>query len=186
WNLWWVRRAVLSGHNPFVTDMIWYPTPVSLYYHTLNAFNGLLAIPLLQFFSLSTTYNVIVLFSFVVGGYGAFLLVHYLCGNKWAAIIGSVVFAYSAYHLATMRGLLQLISLEWFPFYVLFLLSAVLDPPWNSGAAFRRWLAQRALPTAFMLLLISLVDWYYTMYALILTALLFLYLAVRGVLSSLS
>src|SRR5947207_2629608 len=46
WNLWWVRRAVLSGHNPFVTDMIWYPTPVSLYYHTLNAFNGLLAIPL--------------------------------------------------------------------------------------------------------------------------------------------
>src|SRR5438093_723493 len=52
WNLWWVSRAVLGGHNPFVTDMIWYPTPISLYYHTLNVFNGLLAVALLQAVSL--------------------------------------------------------------------------------------------------------------------------------------
>src|SRR5262249_3836757 len=122
WNLWWVRDALLRGHNPFVTDMLYWPTPVSLYYHTLNIFNGLLAVPLLSVFSLTTTYNIIVLFSFVVAGYGAFLLVHYVCGNRWAALVGSVVFAYSAYHIATMRSLLQLISLEWVPFFVLFLL----------------------------------------------------------------
>jgi hypothetical protein len=80
--------------------------------------NGLLAIPLLSVFSLPITYNIIVLFSFVMGGYGAFLLVHYCCRNRWAALVGSVVFAYSAYHIATMRGLLQLISLEWVPFFV--------------------------------------------------------------------
>jgi len=111
WNLWWVSRAVLGGHNPFVTDLIWYPTPISLYYHTLNVFNGLLAVPLLQVFSLTTTYNLIVLFSFVMGGYGAYLLVHYLCGNRWAALTGSVVFPYSADHVATMRGLLQMVCL---------------------------------------------------------------------------
>ena len=110
--------------NPFVTDMFLYQTGVSLYYHTLNIFNGLLAVPLLSVFPLTTVYNIIVLFSFVVAGYGAFLLVHYVCGNRWAALVGSVVFAYSAYHIATMRGLLQLVSLEWLPFFVLFLLQA--------------------------------------------------------------
>lgn len=179
WNLWWVRYALSEGHNPFVTNMLWYPTPVSLYYHTLNVFNGLLAIPLLSFFSLTTTYNIVVLFSFVMGGYGAYLLVHYLCGNRWAALVGSVVFAYSAYHIATMRSLLQLISLEWVPFFVLFLLQAVYQPAWENRSSLMRWILRRALPAGFFLFLVSLVDWYYTMYALMLTGLLGLYIGVR-------
>src|SRR5688500_17180215 len=130
WNLWWVRHALLQGQNPFVTDVIWYPTPVSLYYHTLNVFNGLLAVPLLSVFSLATTYNLIVLFSFILSGYGAFLLVRYLSGNVWAGMVGSVIFAYSAFHIATMRGLLQLISLVWLPFYLLFFLHVIHGPGW--------------------------------------------------------
>ncbi|MDQ5823349.1 MAG: hypothetical protein M3441_03945 [Chloroflexota bacterium] len=179
WNLWWVRHALFEGRNPFVTDMIWYPTPVSLYYHTLNVFNGLLAVPLLSVFSLTTTYNIIVLFSFVMCGYGGYLLVHYLCGNRWAALVGSVVFAYSAYHIATMRSLLQLISLEWVPFFVLFLLKAVFDAGWTSRADVLRWLLLRAFPAGFFLFLVSLVDWYYTMYALMLAGLLGVYLVAR-------
>ena len=179
WNLWWVRHALFEGRNPFVTDMIWYPTPVSLYYHTLNIFNGLLAVPLLSVFSLTTTYNIVVLFSFVMAGYGAYLLVYYLCGNRWAALVGSVVFAYSAYHIATMRSLLQMISLEWIPFFMLFLLKAVFQPGWVSRDDFVRWLVRRALPAAFFLFLVSLVDWYYTMYALMLAGLLGMYMVVR-------
>jgi hypothetical protein len=181
WNLWWVREAVLQGRNPFVTDMIWYPTGVTLYYHTLNVFNGLLAIPLLTFFPLTTTYNLIILFSFVMGGYGAFLLVHYLCGNRWAALVGSVVFAYSAYHIATMRNLLQLVSLEWVPFFVLFLLQAVFDPPWHTWGEVGTWLSRRALPAGVALFLVALVDWYYTLYSLIFALLLAIFLLVRNV-----
>ncbi len=179
WNLWWVRDALSRGHNPFIADKIWYPTPVSLYYHTLNIFNGLLAAPLLSVFSLTTVYNVIVLFSFVMGGYGAFLLVRYLCGNRWAALIGSVVFVYSAYHVATMRSLLQLISLEWVPFYVLFLLQAVYQPHWHGRDDVARWLLRRALPAGLFLFLVALVDWYYTMYALLLTGFLAIYILAR-------
>src|SRR5437764_1061997 len=79
WNLWWTRQALLGGHNPFTTNLIWYPTPVTLYYHTLGVFNGILATPLMFVFSLATTYNIVVLFSFIMTGYGAFLLVHYIC-----------------------------------------------------------------------------------------------------------
>ncbi|MDQ6694212.1 MAG: hypothetical protein M3014_07295, partial [Chloroflexota bacterium] len=181
WNIWWVSYAFQHGHNPYVTNLLWYPTPISLYYHTLNIFNGLLALPLLPFLKLTTVYNIVVLFSFVMGAYGAFLLVRYLCGNRWAALVGSVVFAYSAYHIATMRSLLQLISLEWVPFFIFFLLRAVYSESGHSRRDIWRWLVRRSLPAAISLLLISLVDWYYTMYALMLAGLLGLYTAVRYV-----
>ncbi len=181
WNLWWTGQAVLGGHNPFVTDMIWYPTPISLYYHTLNVFNGLLAIPLMTVFSLQTTYNIVILFSFVTCGWGAYLLFHYLCGNKWAAFVGSVVFAYSAYHVATMRSLLQLVSLEWVPFFLLFFLKAVFAIPSNTWRDWFNWAWRRALPAALFLLLVSLVDWYYTMYSLMLAGLVLLYLLLRSI-----
>jgi len=179
WNLWWTRTALLGGHNPFVTNMIWYPTPISLYYHTLNVFNGILAVPLMTVFSLQTTYNIVVLFSFAATGYGAYLLFHYLCGNKWAAFIGSLVFAFSAYHIATMRSLLQLISLEWVPFFILFFMKAVFAPAWVNRNSVWDWAWHRALPAGCFLLLVSLVDWYYTMYSLILAGMITLYLLLR-------
>lgn len=184
WNLWWTREALLAGQNPFVTDMIWYPTPISLYYHTLNVFNGILAVPLMSVFSLWTTYNIIILFSFVMCGWGAYLLFHYLCGNRWAAFVASIVFAYSAYHIATMRSLMQLISLEWVPFFLLFFLKAVFDIPSKTWRDRLTWAWRRALPAGFFLLLVTLIDWYYTMYSLILAGLVTLYLLMRYVVQS--
>lgn len=180
WNLWWVREAIFSGRNPYLTDYIYYPTGVSLYFHTLNAANGLLAIPLLSVFSLITTYNIIIFFSFAVGGWGAFLLVYYLCRNRWGALVGSVVFAYSAYHIATMRNLLQLISLEWVPFFVLALLVAVYGPPLTTTQERIRWAVRRALPAALALFLVALVDWYYTLYCLMIAGLLGVYQLLRA------
>jgi hypothetical protein len=179
WNLWWMREAIFSGQNPFYTYHIYYPEGASLLFHTLNFFNGLVAIPLLGFLSLTDIYNLLVIFSFAMTGWGAFLLVHYLTRNRWGALVGSVVFAYSAYHIATMRGLLQLISLEWVPFFVLVLLVAVRSPDRLSRHNVGDWLLKRCLPAAGTLLLVTLVDWYYTMHALILAGLLAAYFSVR-------
>jgi len=192
WNLWWTKTALLSLHNPFQTDMIYWPTGVSLQFHTLNVFNGLVSIPFQAFLPLPVVYDGIVLLSFVLTGWGTYLLLQYLLSRlpvgpqptrgalASASAVGSSVFAYSAYHLATQRGLLQLISLEWVPFYVLFLLRAVHDgPAWTDGRAVGRWLAVRGLPAAFFLLLVALVDWYYVMYTLLFTAFYWLYLVAR-------
>jgi hypothetical protein len=179
WNLWWVREAVFSGQNPFYTYHLYFPEGASLYFHTLNLFNGLLAIPLLPFLSLTTVYNLIVLFSFALTGWGAYLLVSYLCRDRWGALIGSTLFAYSAYHIATMRGLLQLISLEWVPFFVLALLLAGASPRLLSRENVPAWLLKRCLPAACALLLVTLVDWYYTLHVLMLAGLLVLYFLLR-------
>ncbi len=196
WNLWWVKTALLDLHtDPFHTDRMYWPTGVSLQFHTLNPFNGLISIPFQPFVSLPVIYDGIVLFSFVLTGWGAYLLLRYVLLRRSggalvaapaitaAAAVGSSIFAYSAYHLATQRGLLQLISLEWVPFAVLALLRAVHDTPgWSTWRAFGRWVVQRALPAAFFLVLVALVDWYYVMYTLLFTGCYGLYLTARELL----
>ncbi len=161
WNLWWTKKALLDLHmNPFHTDYVYYPQGTSLYFHTLNIFNGLLSIPLQDVFGLVFSYNAIVIFSFVFGGYGAYLLTHYLVRNRTAAFISGMVFTFSPYHLAHTLGHMQLIALEWLPFYVLFLLRTVEERS-----------SRNALCAAFFLFLTSLCDWYYVMYLLLFTLL---------------
>jgi hypothetical protein len=189
WNLWWVKTALLNLHtDPFVTDRLWYPTPVSLRFHTLNFFNGLISIPFQPFMPLPAILSGIVLFSFIAAGWGAYLLVTYVLARTLAAVppaalragalVGSAAFTYSAYHIATQRGQLQLVSLEWVPFYVLFLLRAVHEGPDGLTLRGLRWRYIEA--AAFFLVLIALVDWYYVMYVVLFTGLYGLYLAGRA------
>lgn len=35
WNLWWLKEALLHGHHPYFTPMIYYPHGVPLFLHTL-------------------------------------------------------------------------------------------------------------------------------------------------------
>ena len=191
WNLWWVKTALVDLHiDPFHTNWIYWPDGVSLQFHTLNIFNGLVSIPFQGFLPLPVIYNGIVFFSFVLTGWGAYRLLAYILARRpagapaaigAAAAVGSSIFAYSAYHLATQRGLLQLISLEWVPFYLLALLRAAHEGP---GAADRRALARyfaiRIAPAALFLLLVALVDWYYVMYTLLFTAFYGLFLVGLG------
>ncbi|HET6260689.1 MAG TPA: hypothetical protein VFG99_00435, partial [Chloroflexia bacterium] len=127
WNLWWVKEALLNLHtNPYHTELLYYPEGVNLYFHTLVLTAGIAGIPLqLLGFNLIATYNIILLSTFVLAGYGAFLLCHYLTGSKWAAFVGGAVFAFCPYHFAHMYGHMNLASLQWIPFYVVVLLKAV-------------------------------------------------------------
>jgi hypothetical protein len=131
WNLWWVKHALLDLHtNPYHTDLIYYPDGVNLYLHTLVLTAGLIGIPIqLLGLGLIPTYNLIILMSFVLAGYGAFLLCHYLTRHTWASFVGGFVFAFAPYHFAHLLGHMNLASLQWIPFYVLLLLKALDAPP---------------------------------------------------------
>jgi hypothetical protein len=127
WNLWWVKHALLTLHtNPYHTDLLYYPDGVNLYFHTLVLTAGLTAIPLqLAGLGLITSYNLILLSTYVLAGLGAFLLCRYLTRNSWASFVGGLVFAFAPYHSAHLFGHMNLASLQWIPFYVLLLLKAI-------------------------------------------------------------
>ncbi len=89
WNLWWVKQALATGQfNFYHTDLLYFPEGVNLYFHTLALTAGIMSLPLqLVGFNLLASYNLVMLSSFVLAGYGTFLLCHYLiadCGLRIA------------------------------------------------------------------------------------------------------
>ena len=176
WNLWWMREAWLVRHiSPYFSDMLFAPTGADLRFQTMAPFNGLMFMNVQTAAGLIPAYNAAVLFSFVAGGYGAFLLALYALRGRAsrgtslaAAFIAGIVFAFSPYHFSHTLGHLQLISLQWIPFYVLYLVRG-LDRA-AKPAAGRGWLADAAKAGLF-LTLVGLCDWYYVMYCLFFTAL---------------
>lgn len=168
WNLWWVKSALLDlQQSPYFTPYLYYPAGTSLLFQTLNIFNSLLTLPIQLAFGLTVSYNFVVLFAFVVGGYGAYLLALKVIGTEGgtvdflAAFLAGVVFTFSPFHFAHLLGHMQVISLEWLPFYALCLDGSLSSPR-------LRVVPHLVLPVLF-LVLTALCDWYYLLYLLIFT-----------------
>ena len=79
WNLWWVKYALLNERqNPFQTDFMFYPIGINLAFYTLTVLNAITALPLTLNFGVVTASNLHMLFTFIIGAYGTFLLVRYV------------------------------------------------------------------------------------------------------------
>jgi len=186
WNLWWVKRALVDNlRNPFVTDLLYYPTGVNLYFHTLNPFNGLLTLPVQLSAGLIPAYNTVVFFSWVIGGYGVYLLTSWILGGKYlvlgtarqlptlqsrlsihlSAFLAGLIFTFSPFHMAHLLGHMQVMSLQWIPFYVLYLLRAM-----EQSRRSQPWL-RSALMAGLFLTLTGLCDWYFVLYLFLFTGL---------------
>ena len=75
WNLWWVKHALVDlPQNPFISAWQFWPIGINLAFYTLTVLNGMLGIPLVSAFGVIPAYNLLLLSSFVLGGYGAYLL----------------------------------------------------------------------------------------------------------------
>ena len=78
WNLWWAKARLLEQLNPdlFHVDWMFHPIQVNLAFYTLTPLNGLLSIPIQLASSLIVATNVLLLASFVLSGFGAYLLAY--------------------------------------------------------------------------------------------------------------
>jgi hypothetical protein len=122
WSLWWVKYSVVSLTNPYSTNHIFYPLGTDLYAHTLSPAAGLFSIPFQLAGGLIFSYNFLIILSFVLSGYGAFLLSKHIINDQKASFLAGLVYAFSTYHFARAWGHQNLVSIQWIPFYVLFLL----------------------------------------------------------------
>jgi hypothetical protein len=196
WNIWWVKRALLEEQtHPYFTALVDYPMGVALFFHTLNIFNGLSFLPITLNWGNLAAYNTGVIFSFVAGGYGTYLLALQALQQKsgelsedprtrthlrLASFAAGVIFAFSPYHMAHLLGHMQLISLEWLPFFALFALrqmTAAAAPSREANERTRcpKHLLRNALLSAIFLVLVVSCDWYYAFYMAIFAALLWLW-----------
>jgi len=170
WGFWWVREALGSGQNPFVTPLVYAPYGAPLYLHTLNLLNGLISLPVQVLFGLTPAYNFVVFVSLALNGYCAYLLVAHVSGDRVAGLIGGVAYAFSAYHLMHLLGHSNLLSSQWIPAYLLCLLRAL-------ETTGRRRTGFIGLAVVAMLLL-TFTDWLYVVFAILLTVIIAVWFAV--------
>jgi hypothetical protein len=98
-------------------------------------FQAAFGLPLQLALSLPLANNLTLFFSYIASAYGTFLLVLYLLHRRpgqpgvatyHAAFLGGAVFAFSASRMMYVAlGHYNFVTIQWFPFYILFLLKAL-------------------------------------------------------------
>lgn len=171
WNIWWVDEALVDRHiNPYFTDAVHWPHGTTLIPQTLNIFNAIIAIPLMNLFgfSLVQATNTMVVFSFVFSGVTMLWFIFKLYRNYLVAFIAGALYTFSTYHFAHAQGHLQLVSFEFIP---LFLLSFTL--------LLEKLRYRYAIFAAVSLFLVLLCDYYYLFWSVIVGGMYFLWMIYR-------
>ena len=162
WNLWWAKHSWVDQagqdglvHNVFDGDSMFHPVGVNLAFYTLTLLNGALSIPLQSAFSVILASNLLLLSSFVLSGFGAYLLaLTLLSGSKfqvsgsssgrlqpstsnvrYASVIAGLLYAFASTKLFyASLGQFNIASSQWLPFIALYLVRS-LRPPfhWRNG-----------------------------------------------------
>ncbi len=141
WNLWWVKHALVDQpQNPFDCTWQFWPVGINLAFYTLTILNGMLSIPLQTAFNVITAYNILLLSSFVLGGFGAYLLcLNVLAPSRSsrfassgpsrlrvpdaAAFLAGALYAFASaklFYAALGQG--NIASSQWIPFAALYIL----------------------------------------------------------------
>ena len=78
WNLWWLKARLVDQLNPdfFHVGWMFHPIGINLAFYTLTPLNGLLSVSLQTAASLVVAANVLLLASFALAGFGAYLLTY--------------------------------------------------------------------------------------------------------------
>jgi hypothetical protein len=123
YKVWWFKHALFDLYvSPFFNADMFYPSgyPVTLSETTLA--NTIPALPLTLLFGEVVAYNVTLLGSFVLSGFGMYLLVRRLTGSRLAGLVSGVVFAFCPYRMAHLgAGHLPLMGTQWLPLLFLYL-----------------------------------------------------------------
>src|SRR6202050_2116734 len=97
WVLWYFARAATHLHNPFYTNLIYYPATVNLSWSTLDPLAGLLALPVSLTLGPVAAYNLSIILQLALGAFFARVLCLRICGNEVAALIGGMCFGFSPF-----------------------------------------------------------------------------------------
>jgi hypothetical protein len=123
-NLWitnWQAHQLLTSPFQLFDTNIFYPYPDTLAYSEILFPNILLSVPIFAFTDNPIlTYNVMFLLSFILSAFSLYLLAYRLSGNRYAAFIAGLAFAFSPYRAGHLSQL-QLLTMQWMPLTLLYL-----------------------------------------------------------------
>ena len=123
WGINFVKENVLKGDSLFFTNNIFYPQ--GGYFYPMNLLNGILVFPLYLFFSLSFSYNIMILMFMILAAVGMYRLTLYVTKNRNAAFYSGLCYSISPIvTTAIHNGTDHLLGLCWVPFFMFYFLDA--------------------------------------------------------------
>jgi hypothetical protein len=123
WTNWWVTHALSQGKPLYQTAMIFYPQGANLHFLSFSWLNTLVWWVLRPAVGSVAAYNFTVWWSWPLAGFGAYLLAKEMVDDRRAAFVAGLIYAFYPYHFA-QRNHLNLLSVQWTPFALLFLMRA--------------------------------------------------------------
>jgi len=152
YKLWWFKQALFDLRvSPFFNPNVFYPHGYSLALHEMSLANVSIGMPLTIWFGETVAYNALLVLSFVLSAFGAYLLALRWTGRRLAALLSGVLFAFCSYRMAHLAGgHLNLLGTQWLPFLFLELDQLAARPLLRSGILAGVFFA-----------LMALSSWYY-------------------------
>jgi hypothetical protein len=173
WFFWWMKKALLSLHNPYWTNDIYFPHGTGLAHHlspATNVFAWLVSLVTTAPINSPLVFNLLLLSTFAICGLGAYVLIREISGSELAAFLGSVFITFSPYRLWNLNHL-NLLSLGWgilaFYFFIRALKTARIQDAVKSVASFTILFYASLSDALFVAVLISvycLLSWREIMY----------------------
>jgi hypothetical protein len=111
WNLWWTKRALLQGSNPYFSEWLYHPSGTSLGLHGHAVTYGIASLPLQMVFApgggerLYAIYNLLLLASFSSTAYFTYRLALHESQHRAASILAGLIFAFCAFRFANTSRL---------------------------------------------------------------------------------
>ena len=135
WNQWVFHHEVASARNPLSTGTILALTPrVDLSQHNYTIFLDLLALPLIPWLGVITSFNVVFLAMGVLNGLAAYGLARRAVGaGRWEAWLAGLVFAWSPVLIARSTGHFSLVAAAPLPAFIWALTNAERSRSWRDA-----------------------------------------------------
>jgi len=122
WSLGWWPHAVLHGHNPFVTPVLWAPHGSNLVWTTSIPSLALLLAPVTLASGAVAAYNTAAVLLPALAAWTAFLLCRHVTQRFWPSLAGGYLFGFSSYMLGQELGHLHMTSVFLVPLAALVVL----------------------------------------------------------------
>ena len=126
WNQWVFHSELTTGHNPLATEKILALTSaVDLTQHNYTAFSNLLALPLISWLGVITSFNVVFLVVCVLNAVMMYGLVRRVtAANRWEAWLAGLAFGWSPAMIARTTGHFSLAAAAALPAFLWCLVNA--------------------------------------------------------------
>jgi hypothetical protein len=165
WTYWWLKKALLTGQNPFYTTLLYYPNGVSLTTHNIAWLNFAFWLPMQALIGDITAATVMYLVVFTLNGFAMYLLAYEWIRSTPAAFISGLIYGFWPY-VVSPGGHVNMIVLFWLPLCLLFLKRTFDDKRPRDAALSGVFLAIGGITRWQLLILSSFIIGLYIVYRL--------------------